>query len=78
MLSAYASLTDAAAERGGLGTVLFDLLSLLELTRWAMAAMRCENDLRIVPDATRMFEEPGALEMVAAHARDWFPTHVWS
>jgi putative phosphoribosyl transferase len=38
----------------------------------AMARMRCEVRLALVPGATHLFEEPGALEQVAAHARDWF------
>jgi putative phosphoribosyl transferase len=29
----------------------------------------------IVPGATHLFEEPGALETVATLARDWFTTH---
>jgi hypothetical protein len=28
--------------------------------------------LEIVPGASHLFEEPGALELVAALARDWF------
>lgn len=44
----------------------------LELNRTAQAALRCENDLVVVPGATHLFEEPGALETVAGLARDWF------
>jgi putative phosphoribosyl transferase len=50
--------------------------SVLDLNRQAMAAMRCECGLRIVPDATHLFEDPGALGLVAAHARDWFRVHL--
>jgi len=41
----------------------------LELSRRAQAALTCENRLAIVPGATHLFEEPGALEAVAAQAR---------
>ncbi|HEX6517626.1 MAG TPA: phosphoribosyltransferase [Nocardioidaceae bacterium] len=34
--------------------------------------LRCENRLSVVPGATHLFEEPGALEQVAQLARDWF------
>jgi putative phosphoribosyl transferase len=44
----------------------------LELNRAAQAELRCENDLAVVPGATHLFEEPGALDAVAALARDWF------
>ncbi|GEL18811.1 phosphoribosyltransferase family protein [Pseudonocardia asaccharolytica] len=44
----------------------------LDLNRQAQARMRCENRLAVVPGATHLFEEAGALEQVAALARDWF------
>ncbi|TKK87844.1 phosphoribosyltransferase [Herbidospora galbida] len=44
----------------------------LDLNRRAQQRLRCENRLEIVPDATHLFEEPGALEIVAGLARDWF------
>ena len=44
----------------------------IELNRKAMARMRCEAKLVIVPGATHLFEEPGTLEQVAQHAGDWF------
>jgi putative phosphoribosyl transferase len=47
-------------------------LTVLELNRAAMARMRTETRLEIVPGATHLFEEPGALEVVARLARDWF------
>jgi putative phosphoribosyl transferase len=34
------------------------------------------RQLTIIPGATHLFEEPGALEQVAAHARDWFNTYL--
>lgn len=44
----------------------------LELNRRALAALRCPSDLVVVPGATHLFEEPGALERAAELARDWF------
>ena len=44
----------------------------LALNRRAQAELRCESLLTVVPDATHLFEEPGALEIVAGLARDWF------
>lgn len=44
----------------------------LEMNREAMRLMTAETQLHIVPGATHLFEEPGALEEVARLARDWF------
>jgi len=44
----------------------------LELNRSAAEQLGAEQRLEIVPDATHLFEEPGALERVAALAADWF------
>jgi CBS domain-containing protein/dienelactone hydrolase len=44
----------------------------IALNREAMANMRTETQLEIVPGATHLFEEPGTLEKVAALAADWF------
>ena len=44
----------------------------LELNRQAEAALRCRSELAVVPGATHLFEEPGALERVAALASAWF------
>jgi putative phosphoribosyl transferase len=46
--------------------------TVLALNRRVQAELRCPNRLVVVPGATHLFEEPGALESVAAHARDWF------
>jgi hypothetical protein len=48
----------------------------LELNRLAAAQLRSPHDLLIVPGATHLFEEPGALEQVADLARDWFLRHL--
>ncbi|MFK3729059.1 phosphoribosyltransferase family protein [Streptomyces sp. NPDC088090] len=44
----------------------------LDLNRRAGALLRCESRLEVVPGAGHLFEEPGALEEVAALAADWF------
>jgi pimeloyl-ACP methyl ester carboxylesterase len=48
----------------------------IELNRRAFARMSCPKELRIVPRATHLFEEPGALETVAEAAADWFHRHL--
>ena len=52
-----------------------DLL-VIELNRAALAQLRCEKRLVIVPGATHLFEEPGALDEVARLAREWFERHL--
>jgi dienelactone hydrolase len=42
----------------------------------ALAQLRVENKLEIVPGATHLFEEPGALEEVARLAAGWFVRHL--
>ena len=48
----------------------------IQMNRDAMARMRTEVLLEIVPGATHLFEEPGALDRVAALAADWFDRHL--
>ena len=48
----------------------------IELNEQARDRMRCEVKLEIIPGATHLFEEPGALERVAHLASDWFVTHI--
>nr|MCU0814291.1 dienelactone hydrolase family protein [Burkholderiaceae bacterium] len=48
----------------------------LELNREALAALRCEKRLDVVPGATHLFEEPGTLDAAARLAGDWFVTHL--
>jgi pimeloyl-ACP methyl ester carboxylesterase len=48
----------------------------LELNRRALKALRCERELIVVPGATHLFEEPGALERVADLAAAWFVDHL--
>jgi dienelactone hydrolase len=44
----------------------------LDLNQQALGSMHCEKALKVVPGATHLFEEPGALKKVAELARDWF------
>lgn len=48
----------------------------IELNEQAERALRCPKKLVIVPGATHLFEEPGALQQVAGHAADWFAAHL--
>jgi dienelactone hydrolase len=48
----------------------------IELNERAMARMVAPVRLEIVPGATHLFEEPGALEEVARLAGEWFATHL--
>jgi len=52
--------------------------AVIDLNQRAMARMTREAPVRleIVPGATHLFEEPGALEQVAHLARDWFTQHL--
>ena len=48
------------------------------LNRAAQARMTCPTELRLIPDATHLFEEPGTLEAVAHEAAGWFNAHLKS
>jgi dienelactone hydrolase len=55
---------------GGEDSVVF------ELNQLAVGRLRAPVELAIVPGATHLFEEPGALERVAELALDWFVSHL--
>lgn len=55
---------------GGLDTPV------IQMNRDAMRRMRAEVTLEIVPGATHLFEEPGALERAAELASNWFSRHL--
>ncbi len=55
---------------GGLDRVV------IELNREALAQLRCEAALEIVPGAAHLFDEPGTLEQVARLAIAWFTRHL--
>ena len=48
----------------------------IELNRQAYRELRAEKELKIIPGATHLFEEPGTLEQVATAAANWFARHL--
>ena len=48
----------------------------IHLNRDAFARLACEKEMKIIPGATHLFEEPGALEEVANLAAHWFQSHL--
>jgi len=52
--------------------------TVLALNEKAMAEMRCVKQLHVVPGATHLFEEPGALEKVVQVVAEWFCQHFES
>jgi putative phosphoribosyl transferase len=55
---------------GGLDT------GIIELNRGALQHINAPKELVILPDASHLFEEPGALDQVATHAVQWYRTHL--
>jgi len=51
-------------------------LPVIQMNREAMVEIPSERKLEIVPGATHLFEEPGALEKVASLAGEWFETYL--
>jgi dienelactone hydrolase len=50
--------------------------TVLDLNRTAQGRLGCESQLTVVPGATHLFEEPGALQEVARLATEWFLRHL--
>lgn len=50
--------------------------TVLKLNEEALAELRCPKELAVVPGATHLFEEPGALEEVMDLASRWFADHL--
>lgn len=48
----------------------------IELNESAQSHLECESKLEIVPGASHLFEEPGALDRVAELAAEWFAEHL--
>lgn len=48
----------------------------IQLNQQAYSVMKCTKKLDIIPGATHLFEEPGALEKVANLAQQWFSTYL--
>ncbi|HZD18443.1 MAG TPA: dienelactone hydrolase family protein, partial [Actinomycetota bacterium] len=67
-------LAGGALERVAAPTLLIvggDDVEVLELNRDAQRRLRCPTRLEVIPGATHLFEEPGALERVAELAASW-------
>ena len=47
----------------------------LDLNEQALRRLECVKELAVVPGATHLFEEPGALDDVCDHATAWFDRH---
>jgi putative phosphoribosyl transferase len=74
-------LAGAALERVHSPTLLIvggDDTEVLQLNRQALAAMRCEKRLSVVPSATHLFEEAGTLDEAARLAAEWCARHLRS
>jgi hypothetical protein len=50
--------------------------TVIDLNRAAIEQMTCLKRLEIIPGATHLFEEPGALDRVVDLAADWFQTYL--
>jgi dienelactone hydrolase len=50
--------------------------TVLELNREASRRMVCDTEVKVIPGATHLFAEPGALEQVAALAAEWILRHA--
>lgn len=48
----------------------------VELNNEAFALLNCEKKIHLIPNATHLFEEPGALEEAARQAKAWFQKHL--
>lgn len=48
----------------------------IDLNQQAYDQLHCKKEMVIVPGATHLFEEPGTLETVAAHAAGWFAEYL--
>ncbi|GIE94548.1 dienelactone hydrolase family protein [Paractinoplanes rishiriensis] len=51
-------------------------LPVVEINEQARNAMTVAAELRIIPGATHLFEEPGTLDAVAEEAGTWFAAHL--
>ncbi len=48
----------------------------INLNREAFKNLKCKKDMVVIPGATHLFEEPGALDEVARLAAEWFLKHM--
>jgi dienelactone hydrolase len=71
-------LADDALERVTAPTLLIvggDDEPVIEMNEQARARMTADVELTIIPGATHLFEEPGAMEEVSHRASEWFSRH---
>jgi putative phosphoribosyl transferase len=47
----------------------------IPLNERAYAALNCKKEMRLIPGASHLFEEPGTLEQAALYAAEWFTQH---
>lgn len=72
-------LADRALDRVRAPTLLIvggDDVTVLELNELALARLTATKALQIVPGASHLFPEPGAMEAVIAYAIEWFSLHL--
>jgi putative phosphoribosyl transferase len=55
-----------------------DDTQVIELNQEAIERLQCPRELKIIPGASHLFEEPGTLEQVAQAAAEWFDEHLQS
>jgi putative phosphoribosyl transferase len=48
----------------------------IAMNREAFGNLKCKKDMVVIPGATHLFEEPGALDEVARLAAEWFLKHM--
>lgn len=53
-----------------------DDTEVIKLNEVAMKQMQCIKELKIIPGATHLFEEPGTLDEVATLSKNWFVNYL--
>lgn len=48
----------------------------IQMNQHAMSQLSCIKEMKIVPGATHLFEEPGTLDTAAELAKNWFVTYL--
>jgi putative phosphoribosyl transferase len=58
------------------GSLRLQMSAIVAVTSSGIISLLRPLDLQVVPGATHLFEEPGALEEVGRLAADWFQRHL--